>query len=190
MSYPVCGRHDPFIPCSGCQSAGLHTADDRGEAPCHADPVSAHTFQEVSREEKSRFVGYAPEEEKQRILEEKRQLQKQAAEKLENSIRNLVERNQKSGQNRQAIKEDIQAVFSLEDTEPVKVVTGVRRCGKSSLLKLMQEHLKNTGIYQNQIISMNFESMEYRDMDVKAFYHYVKERVLTDKKMYLFFDKL
>ena len=81
-------------------------------------------------------------------------------------------------------------LIAFQDTEPVKVVTGIRRCGKSSLLKLMQKHLLETDIEPEQIISMNFESMEYRDMDVKAFYNHVKGKVLTDKRMYLFFDEL
>ena len=81
-------------------------------------------------------------------------------------------------------------LIAFQDTEPVKVVTGIRRCGKSSLLKLMQKHLVETGIQREQIIAMNFESMEYRDMDVRAFYERVKEKVLPDKKMYLFFDEL
>ena len=81
-------------------------------------------------------------------------------------------------------------LIAFQDTEPVKVVTGIRRCGKSSLLKLMRKHLKETGIAQEQILSMNFESMEYRDMDVMAFYQFVKGRILPDKRMYLFFDEL
>ena len=81
-------------------------------------------------------------------------------------------------------------LIAFQDTEPVKVVTGIRRCGKSSLLKLMRKHLLDTGTAPEQILSMNFESMEYRDMDVKAFYNYVKEQVLPDKRMYLFFDEL
>ena len=84
----------------------------------------------------------------------------------------------------------LKQLIAFQDTEPVKVVTGIRRCGKSSLLRLMRKHLIKTGIEQNQIISMNFESLEYRDMDMKAFYGYVKERVLPDKRMYLFFDEL
>ncbi|MBR2844782.1 MAG: ATP-binding protein [Solobacterium sp.] len=81
-------------------------------------------------------------------------------------------------------------LIAFKDTEPVKVVTGIRRCGKSSLLKLMRKYLLDTGVSQEQIISMNFESMEYRDMDVMAFYRFVKDKVLPDKRMYLFFDEL
>lgn len=79
---------------------------------------------------------------------------------------------------------------AFQDKEPVKVVTGIRRCGKSSLLKLMQRRLIDSGIQKDQIIAMNFESMEYRDMDVRAFYSHVKGKVLPDRKMYLFFDEL
>ena len=81
-------------------------------------------------------------------------------------------------------------LIAFQDTEPVKVVTGIRRCGKSSLLKLMQRHLIDSGIQEEQILAMNFESMEYRDMDVREFYNQVKGRVLPNRKMYLFFDEL
>ena len=83
----------------------------------------------------------------------------------------------------------LKRLIAFQDTEPVKVVTGIRRCGKSSLLKLMRQHLLDSGIYPEQIVSMNFESMEFREMDVKSFYLYIKDRVLNDKRMYLFFDE-
>ena len=81
-------------------------------------------------------------------------------------------------------------LIAFRDTEPVKVVTGIRRCGKSSLLKLMVQHLKDTGIEEDQIIEMNFESHEFKKMNADNFYYYVKERVLPGKRMYLFFDEL
>ena len=81
-------------------------------------------------------------------------------------------------------------LIAFRDTEPVKVVTGIRRCGKSSLLKLMVQHLKDTGIEEDQIVEINFESYEFKKMNADDFYHYVKERVLPGKRMYLFFDEL
>ena len=81
-------------------------------------------------------------------------------------------------------------LIAFRDMEPVKVVTGIRRCGKSSLLKLMVQHLKDTGIEEDQIIEINFESHEFKKMNADDFYHYVKERVLPGKRMYLFFDEL
>lgn len=81
-------------------------------------------------------------------------------------------------------------LIAFRDTEPVKVVTGIRRCGKSSLLKLMAEHLKETGVEEEQIIEMNFESHEFKKMSADEFYHYVKDRVIPEKRMYLFFDEL
>ena len=81
-------------------------------------------------------------------------------------------------------------LVAFKDTEPVKVVTGIRRCGKSSLLKLMVEHLKKCGVEEEQIIEMNFESHAYKRMNSDAFYDYVKQRIIPGKRMYLFFDEI
>ena len=81
-------------------------------------------------------------------------------------------------------------LIAFQDTEPVKVVTGIRRCGKSSLLKLMVKHLKNTGKTEDQIIEMNFESHDFKNMKSDDIYEYVKTRIVPDKRMYLFFDEL
>lgn len=81
-------------------------------------------------------------------------------------------------------------LIDFKDTDMIKVITGIRRCGKSSLMGLMQEYLLNNGVSEKQIISMNFESMVYSDMDVKALYEYVCKNTVPDKKMYLFFDEV
>ncbi|MCM1106686.1 MAG: ATP-binding protein [Blautia sp.] len=84
----------------------------------------------------------------------------------------------------------LKKLIAFQDTEPVKVVTGIRRCGKSSLLKLMVAHLKESGIAAEQIIEMNFESHAYKKMNSDAFYEYVKQHMLPDRRMYLFFDEV
>lgn len=84
----------------------------------------------------------------------------------------------------------LKRLLAFQDTEPVKVVTGVRRCGKSFLLKLMMRHLLDSGVAQEQILDMNFESLAYRSLDVSGFYSYVKQRVVPGKRLYLFFDEL
>lgn len=81
-------------------------------------------------------------------------------------------------------------LIAFQDTEPIKVVTGIRRCGKSSLLKLMAAHLRGNGVSDEQIIEMNFESYEFLKMTADELYRYVKEHVLPDRRMYLFFDEL
>lgn len=81
-------------------------------------------------------------------------------------------------------------LIAFKDKEPVKVITGIRRCGKSSLLKLMQEYLLNSGVKQDQIIAINFESLEFQEMNYKELYEYVKEKIPTTKRAYLFFDEL
>lgn len=72
----------------------------------------------------------------------------------------------------------------------IKVVTGIRRCGKSSLMKLMAQHLRESGVADDQILEMNFESMSIPDMDARGFYEYVKARICPDKRTYLFFDEV
>lgn len=84
----------------------------------------------------------------------------------------------------------LKKLIAFQDKEPVKVITGIRRCGKSKLLLLMQKHLLDSGIDKRQILAMNFESLEYANMDYLSFYSYVKEHIVPGKRMYLFFDEL
>ncbi|MBE6079325.1 MAG: ATP-binding protein [Veillonella sp.] len=81
-------------------------------------------------------------------------------------------------------------LIAFKDTEPVKVVTGIRRCGKSSLLKLMIAWLKEQGISDDAIVEMNFESFTYKDMSADDVYAYVKERISKTGITYLFFDEI
>lgn len=81
-------------------------------------------------------------------------------------------------------------ILAFQDTEPVKVVTGIRRCGKSSLLKLMTLHLKENGIAEDQILEMNFESYAFKNMNSDSFYQYVREHIVPNKRMYFFFDEV
>lgn len=81
-------------------------------------------------------------------------------------------------------------LIAFKDKEPVKVITGIRRCGKSSLLKLMQEYLLNSGVKEDQIIAINFESLEFQEMNYKELYEYVKKKISNTKRAYLFFDEL
>ena len=84
----------------------------------------------------------------------------------------------------------LEKLIGFQDTELVKVITGIRRCGKSSLLKLMIQHLQESGIQPEQIVEMNFESQDFRKMTSDDVYDFVKARIIPGKRMYLFFDEL
>ncbi len=75
---------------------------------------------------------------------------------------------------------------SWKDEQVIKVITGIRRCGKSKLLEQYQIYLKENGITDKQIISINFEEMEYDELlDYKKLYAYLKERLVNGKMTYL-----
>lgn len=77
------------------------------------------------------------------------------------------------------------------DVDLVKIVTGIRRCGKSSLLDLFHQYLSDNGVADSNIIHMNLESLRYRNLsDYLAFYDYVSGRIPQDGKTYLIFDEL
>ena len=86
--------------------------------------------------------------------------------------------------------EYLNKLIGFKDTKLVKVITGIRRSGKSSLLKLMVQYLKENKVLDKQIIEMNFESYDFNKMSADDIYLYVKEKIVKNKKMYLFFDEL
>ena len=88
-------------------------------------------------------------------------------------------------------KEYLQQLLSWKDEQVIKVVTGIRRCGKSTLLQQYQNLLRQQGVAQEQIISINFEDLDYEALlDYKALYRYVKERLQPDRMTYIFLDEI
>lgn len=78
-----------------------------------------------------------------------------------------------------------------KDVDLVKIVTGIRRCGKSSLLGLFHEYLSEHGVPDSHIVHMNLESLRYRDLtDHLSFYDHVSQQIAKDGRTYLIFDEL
>lgn len=88
-------------------------------------------------------------------------------------------------------KEYLEKLIEWKDDDVIKVVTGIRRCGKSTLLMQYQDYLKSIGIEENQIIAVNFEELEYEELcDYKKLYAYIKDRLIADKTTYIFLDEI
>ena len=87
--------------------------------------------------------------------------------------------------------EYLNQLIQNRDVDLVKIVTGIRRCGKSSLLDLFHQYLKDNGIPDSNIIHMNLESLQYRAIsDYLSFYDYVSSLIPASGKTYLIFDEL
>ena len=85
----------------------------------------------------------------------------------------------------------LDSLISLKDKQLIKVVTGIRRCGKSTLFELYQEHLLQNGVAQEQIIAFNLEDGDYADIEnSKALYELVKARLLPGQMNYIFLDEV
>lgn len=88
-------------------------------------------------------------------------------------------------------KEYLNKLIEWKDEQVIKVVTGIRRCGKSTLLLQYQNYLRENGVTDEQIISLNFEELENEDLlDYKVLYSYIKERLCKDKMTYIFLDEI
>lgn len=88
-------------------------------------------------------------------------------------------------------KQYMEKLKKLQDSQMIKVVTGVRRCGKSTLLKQFQSYLLESGVSQEQIISINFEDVANEPLlEYHALYDYITQRLQTGKKTYIFLDEI
>ena len=80
---------------------------------------------------------------------------------------------------------------SFKDQQIIKVITGIRRCGKSTLLEIYQDYLRNNGIKEEQIISINFENADYEELlDRKKLHKYIKDKLVIGEKTYVFLDEV
>lgn len=85
----------------------------------------------------------------------------------------------------------VDKIMAYVDTQFVKILTGVRRCGKSTILKMIMETLhKERGVPMERIVSYRFDSMEYEDMTAKQMYQELKSRLCPDGKTYFFLDEI
>ena len=88
-------------------------------------------------------------------------------------------------------KEYLDKLIAFKDKQLIKIVTGIRRCGKSTLLALYQDWLRSEGVSDEQIISINFEDLDYEELtDYKKLYAYLKEHIAKGKMNYIFLDEV
>ena len=88
-------------------------------------------------------------------------------------------------------KNDLDWLIKWKDQQIIKVVTGVRRCGKSTLFAIYQDYLLQNSVAQEQILAINFEDLDFEALtDYKKLYRYVKERLLPDRMNYIFLDEI
>ncbi len=88
-------------------------------------------------------------------------------------------------------KEYLDNLIALKDKQVIKVVTGVRRCGKSTLFELYIDYLKKNGVDDNQIIFVNLEELENANLlDYMALYQYITSKLVPNKNNYIFIDEI
>jgi len=88
-------------------------------------------------------------------------------------------------------KEFLQQLISFKEKDLIKVVTGIRRCGKSTLFELFKDYLLSTGVKKEQIISINFEDIDFEHLtNYKILHDYIKSQLLPDVMNYIFLDEV
>lgn len=87
-------------------------------------------------------------------------------------------------------EEYLDELISWKDKDLIKVVTGIRRCGKSTLFDLFIDYLKMSGVKSNQIIYINLEDADYDFKDYKELYHFINEKIISEDNFYVFLDEV
>ena len=82
-------------------------------------------------------------------------------------------------------------LIAFKDKNLIKVITGIRRCGKSTIMEIYRDWLLQHGVLQEQIVYLNFEDYDYYELrDPKNLYAYIKPLIQTDRMTYIFFDEI
>ncbi|MBQ7969229.1 MAG: AAA family ATPase [Clostridia bacterium] len=84
----------------------------------------------------------------------------------------------------------VKKIMAFTDTTFVKVLTGVRRCGKSTIMQMIMDELRKRDINDERIVSYRFDSMEYEGMTAKQLYEMIKTKLSDTEKTYLFLDEV
>ena len=85
----------------------------------------------------------------------------------------------------------VDKIMAYTDTPFVKILTGIRRCGKSTILKMLIDEMKKRGVHDEQILHYNFDSLEYEDIKMaKDLFAYLKQHLFSSGKTYLFLDEI
>lgn len=88
-------------------------------------------------------------------------------------------------------KEYLNKLIALKDKQLIKVITGVRRCGKSTIMEIFQDYLKSEGIPDNRILAVNLEDYDFYELrNPQKLYYYIKEHMIHGQKLYVFLDEI
>lgn len=88
-------------------------------------------------------------------------------------------------------KQYLDKLIAFKDKQIIKVITGVRRCGKSTIMEIFQDYLKNHGVHEDQVLAVNLEDYDFYELrDPKNLHTYIKERLAKDKMTYVFLDEI
>lgn len=85
----------------------------------------------------------------------------------------------------------LNTLINSKDKDYIKLLIGVRRSGKSTILKMMKNHLLSIGVLEEQIIEINYELMRFDELrDGKTLHDYINNKIVKGRKTYLFLDKV